>query len=69
MAAVNRVLANRIRLPAHTRWIEIRGGNHAQFGRYEHAFADGEATISREKQESITRAAIIRLLAEVDSRP
>jgi len=68
MAAVDQVLANRIRLPPHTRWIEIRGGNHAQFGRYGERAFDGAATISREEQEARTRAEIIRLLAEVDNR-
>ena len=68
MVAVDQVLANRARLPAHTRWIGIQGGNHAQFGRYGDQAIDGIATIDREEQEALTRAGIIRLLAEVDSR-
>jgi pimeloyl-ACP methyl ester carboxylesterase len=66
MAAAGKVLANRAKLPAHTRWVEIEGGNHAQFGRYIEPLADGEATISRREQEALTRSAIIRLLGEVD---
>jgi hypothetical protein len=66
MAAANKVLANKAKLPAHTRWVEIAGGNHSQFGRYDNPFVDGEATISRAEQEALTRSAIIRLLDEVD---
>jgi pimeloyl-ACP methyl ester carboxylesterase len=66
MAAAGKVLANKAKLPAHTRWVEIAGGNHAQFGRYIEPLADGEATISRAEQEALTRSAIIRLLDEVE---
>lgn len=60
-----RVLANRGLLPPHTKWVEIPGGNHSQFGRYGHQLFDGTATISREEQEALTRSAILRALAEV----
>lgn len=66
LVAVDRLLANRGKLPAHTRWVEIPGGNHSQFGRYDNTYVDGAATIDREQQEALTRSAIIRLLAEVD---
>ena len=66
MAAADKVLANKAKLPAHTRWVEIAGGNHSQFGRYIEPLADGVATISRADQEALTRSAIIRLLDEVD---
>ncbi|MDP9200230.1 MAG: alpha/beta hydrolase, partial [Pseudomonadota bacterium] len=66
MAAARKVLANKAKLPAHTQWVEIAGGNHAQFGRYIVPIADGEASISHEQQETMTRSAIIRLLDEVD---
>jgi len=66
LAAADKVLANKAKLPAHTRWVEIEGGNHAQFGRHIVPLADGEATISHAEQEALTRSAIIRLLDEVD---
>jgi pimeloyl-ACP methyl ester carboxylesterase len=66
MAATRKVLANKAKLPAHTQWVEIAGGNHAQFGRYIEPIADGKASISHEQQEALTRSAIIRLLDEVD---
>jgi dienelactone hydrolase len=68
MVASADVLAASKRLPPHTRQVEIKGGNHARFGRYGEKGIDGKATISREQQEALTRAEIIRLLAEVDSR-
>ena len=43
--------ASRANLPAETRWVEIAGGNHAQFGWYGEQPGDGQATISREEQQ------------------
>lgn len=65
IAPPDRVLANRDLLPKHTRWVEIAGGNHSQFGRYGHQLFDGTATIRREEQEMITRSAILEALAGV----
>ncbi len=59
-----RVLANKGLLPAHTKWVEIKGGNHSQFGHYGHQLFDGTATISREAQQSVTRSALLEALAE-----
>jgi predicted esterase len=38
-------------LPANTMWVEIDGGNHAQFGSYGPQNGDLEATISAEEQQ------------------
>ncbi|WP_416305422.1 alpha/beta hydrolase [Neptunicella sp. SCSIO 80796] len=65
IAPLERVLANKDRLPSHTRWLELKGGNHSQFGRYGHQLLDGTATISREEQEAFTRSAIRRVLADI----
>ena len=65
IAPPDRVLANRRLLPAQTQWVEIKGGNHSQFGRYGHQLFDGTATISREKQETITRLAIFDAITVV----
>jgi pimeloyl-ACP methyl ester carboxylesterase len=54
--------ATRSLLPPHTRWIEIKGGNHSQFGHYGHQLFDGSPTISREEQQAITRAALVEAL-------
>jgi pimeloyl-ACP methyl ester carboxylesterase len=68
IAPRDRVLANRGLLPKHTRWVEITGGNHSQFGRYGHQLFDGTATISREEQEMITRSAILDAITGVEAR-
>lgn len=63
IAPPERTLANRGLLPATTTWVQIRGGNHSQFGRYGHQLFDGTATISREEQESLTRMALVEAIA------
>jgi pimeloyl-ACP methyl ester carboxylesterase len=63
VAPAGRILANRHLLPAHTKWVEIRGGNHSQFGHYGHQLLDGKAGISREEQQAVTRAAIADTLS------
>lgn len=63
VAPRDRVLATKALLPRHTKWIEIRGGNHSQFGHYGHQLFDGTATIPREAQQAITRSALIEVLA------
>ncbi|MEA3377108.1 MAG: alpha/beta hydrolase [Chloroflexota bacterium] len=44
------IAASRHLLPSGTQWIEIEGGNHAQFGWYGSQAGDLPATISREAQ-------------------
>ncbi len=57
LSSVEDIEASRANLPADTRWVEIRGGNHAQFGWYGEQPGDGQATISRlEQQEQIVAA-------------
>jgi hypothetical protein len=51
-------------LPPHTKWVEISGGNHAQFGWYGSQFGDRDATISREDQQARTVRAILDALEE-----
>ena len=62
VAPPERMFANRSLLPSHTRWVEIRGGNHSQFGHYGHQLLDGKAAITREEQQSLTREAILESL-------
>ena len=44
--------ASRSRLPPHTEWVILPGGNHAQFGWYGPQPGDGLARISREAQQA-----------------
>jgi len=51
VASLARARENAPRLPADTRWYEVEGGNHAQFGNYGPQLGDGRATISRADQQ------------------
>ncbi|GEM02469.1 Alpha/beta hydrolase family protein [Halolactibacillus halophilus] len=46
---------NQSLLPKATTYSVIEGGNHANFGSYGKQEGDGESTISREEQQTITR--------------
>jgi len=64
VATVEMINATRHLLPAATRWVEIEGGNHSQFGHYGHQLFDGSPGISREQQQALTRAALADALRE-----
>lgn len=68
VAPPSRSRANRPRLPPHTRFVEIDGGNHAQFAHYGPQLFDGDATISRETRQAAARDALAELLASLGSR-
>lgn len=63
LATVEKVEATRSLLPASAQFIEIEGGNHAQFGWYGDQAGDNAATISREEQQTQTVSAVAALLA------
>ncbi len=50
LATLDKLKAAAPLLPANTMWVEIDGGNHAQFGSYGRQNGDLEATISAEEQ-------------------
>ena len=52
-------------MPASTRWIEIVGGNHAQFGWYGDQDGDGVSEIGRSAQQQIVFEQTISLLNEL----
>lgn len=66
IAPAGKVLSNRRLLPESTKWIEIDGGNHSQFGHYGHQLFDGKASISREAQQAIVRSTLLESLAGVE---
>ncbi len=49
-------------LPKETDWVEIKGGNHSQFGYYGLQDGDSKAEISRKRQVAITAQEIIEFL-------
>jgi len=63
LATGEKIDASRALLPADTIWLEILGGNHAQFGWYGDQEGDNPATISREVQQTQTIEAMLALLA------
>ena len=69
VAPPERMFANRSLLPPQTRWVEIRGGNHSQFGHYGHQLLDGKAAVNREEQQAQTRDAILESLRSASVRP
>jgi pimeloyl-ACP methyl ester carboxylesterase len=62
VAPVDGVMANKRLLPDTTAWVEIKGGNHSQFGHYGHQLFDGTATITREAQQATTRQVMLDAL-------
>jgi hypothetical protein len=65
LATAQDIEANRALLPADTQYIEIRGGNHGQFGYYGAQDGDGEATISHTEQLAQTSLAIVNFLSRL----
>lgn len=64
VAPASRTLSNKGLLPKATQWVEIKGGNHSQYGHYGHQLFDGNATISRETQQTATRSALLEALTK-----
>lgn len=64
VAPMEQILSNKRLLPKDTQWVEIKGGNHSQFGHYGHQLFDGKATISRETQQTVTRSALLDALTK-----
>jgi len=62
LASPDRVKANASKLRPQTRWIEIEGGNHSQFGYYGFQLGDHRATISRAEQQDRTVEALLEAL-------
>jgi pimeloyl-ACP methyl ester carboxylesterase len=60
--------ASRANLPAGTRWVEIVGGNHAQFGWYGDQPGDGQAVISRQEQQEQVIAATAEMLEMLEAQ-
>jgi len=66
VATAERIQENRHLLPQETTWVEIKGGNHAQFAHYGRQLFDGAATISRQDQQDQTREVLLASLRRAD---
>jgi len=62
LATGGKIDASRPLLPANTNWVQIDGGNHAQFGWYGDQAGDNPATISRTDQQAQVVAATLGML-------
>ena len=62
LASPEEVEANRGKLPAHTRWVWIQGGNHSQFGWYGFQPGDHRATIGANVQRALMTDAVLDVL-------
>lgn len=69
VADVEKLEANRIKLPTVITDVRIDGGNHSQFGYYGFQPGDWAATISREDQQRRTLQAILQALQTPAARP
>lgn len=63
LTTLDDIASSRALMPASTEWIEIKGGNHAQFGWYGEQKGDGKGEVSREAQQAIVLQAALALLA------
>lgn len=66
LATEAKVNSSRPLLSADTDWVDIAGGNHAQFGWYGEQPGDNPAEISHQAQQDQIVAAVIQLLSTLD---
>ena len=65
---IDKILEYKALLPATTTYVELEGGNHAQFGNYGFQTGDGTATMPRLEQQNLALKAIIHYLDGLDMR-
>lgn len=65
LATTDVVEASRDLLPPDARWVQIAGGNHAQFGWYGNQPGDGQPLISREDQQLVIVAETVNFLEQL----
>lgn len=62
----NSLYSSKDKLPADTTYVDIEGGNHAQFGDYGKQKGDNEAIISQEEQLDVASKNIVQFLNSID---
>lgn len=60
------LIESKSKLPIDTTYVEIEGGNHAQFGDYGSQKGDHDAIISQQEQLDITEKSIVEFLNSID---
>lgn len=66
VASQERVEASKKLLPGTAYYVEIMGGNHAQFGSYGAQWGDGAAQMEGGDQRSIVESRVLRYLEKLD---
>jgi hypothetical protein len=66
LATPEKIQASRTLLPSTTRWVVLKGGNHAQFGWYGPQGGDRPATLSHTEQQAQIVAATLELLRSLE---
>jgi hypothetical protein len=69
LSTTDKIAASRSLLPTDTNWVQIEGGNHAQFGWYGDQTGDNPATISRVDQQAQVIKSTLDLLNSVSNTP
>jgi pimeloyl-ACP methyl ester carboxylesterase len=64
VAKLSDALANRHLLPRQTKWIELRGANHSQFGGYGFQPGDKFSAMSRAEQQEATTDALLCMMTQ-----
>lgn len=62
VASPRKIIGNKPKLPSSTKYVEIEGANHSQFGYYGFQLGDNRADISREKQQAIILQEILNFI-------
>lgn len=65
LSTLEKIEATENLLPPTTQWVEIQGGNHAQFGWYGDQPGDMPANISREEQQNLIFEAIFLFFRQI----
>jgi dienelactone hydrolase len=66
LATPSQIMASKPLLPAETGWVQIEGGNHAQFGWYGEQAGDFPALITRQAQQDQVVAALVEFLKALE---
>lgn len=68
LASVPEVMENKEKLPETTQWIEIKGGNHSQFGFLGKLLTDDDPEITLEEQQKITGETLISFFKKIENQ-
>jgi hypothetical protein len=67
LATPDKIAGSKAYLPDDTLFVEIDGGNHAQFGWYGDQAGDNPATITHQAQQEQVFAAVLAVLEKIDN--